>query len=169
MAMHLPGDTIPRELRPEPGTDGTVHSIAYAGFAFLLCRTFDAWHRRKYPTVNPPLLFYVFIFISCITYAYIDEETQPLTGRSADPADWQADVFGAAFGCCCDLFLTIFLGRTPQGLKKRRRRRHRHRHRTRSESGEHRHRRRRRSNSRPSELPEVRPEEPNEGLDPGLA
>lgn len=126
VAMHLPGHAIPPELRPDGGTDGVLHCLAYTGFSFLVCRAFDALHHRRYPALNPPMLVYFFIFLACITYGYIDEETQPLTGRTADPADWEADVLGSLFGVCLHLFMNIFLGSDPaQMVLDRMRRRHR--------------------------------------------
>jgi len=144
LAMHLPGHSIPPELRPDGGTDGVLHCLAYTGFSFLVCRAFDALHRRRYPALNPPMLVYFFIFLACITYGYIDEETQPLTGRTADLADWEADVLGSLFGVCLHLFMNIFLGSDPAQMvldrmrrRHRRSRRHRsHRHSSRS-AGEH--------------------------------
>lgn len=127
MAMHFPGNAIPPELRPDEGSDGLFHCIAYLMFAFFICRAFDAMHRRKYPTVNPPVLIYLFIFLACITYGYVDEETQPLTGRTADSADWEADVLGALLGVCAHLFVSVFFTADPAQLmldRLRRRRRH---------------------------------------------
>lgn len=166
LAMHAPSYAIPPELRPSEGADGVLHCLAYFGFAFLVCRAFDAMHRRRYPAVNPPVLIYLFVFFACITYGYIDEETQPLTGRTADSADWEADVLGSLFGVCTHLFLSVFFTSDPaQAWVQRmelRRRRHRRSHRHRSGSGsssgdmEHQHddghhRRRRRRRRRSTE------------------
>lgn len=127
MAMHFPGSAIPPELRPEEGSDGAFHCVAYLVFAFLICRAFDALHRRKYPAVNPPVLIYLFIFLVCITYGYVDEETQPWTGRTADSADWEADVLGSLLGVCTHLFVSVFFTADPAQLvldRMRRSRRH---------------------------------------------
>lgn len=145
MAMHFPGSAIPEELRPSRGNDGAFHCGAYAVFALLICRAFDALHRRRYPTVNPPVLVYLFIFLACITYGYVDEETQPFTGRTSDSADWEADVLGSLLGVCGHLFLTVFFTGDPAQAvadrinHRRRHRRHRsHRHRSsRPAGGEH--------------------------------
>lgn len=140
MAMHLPGEAIPEGFRPGE-SDGVVHTLAYMVFGFLLCGTFDALHRRRYPTANTPVLIYVFIFLACITYGYIDEETQPLTGRTADAADWEADVLGALIGCCLHLAMKIFLTSDPvafgiAGESTHLRRRHRSRSRSRRSSSD---------------------------------
>jgi len=136
MAMHFPGHAIPPELRPAAGSDGLFHCAAYTIFAFLICRAFDALHRRKYPTVNPPALIYFFIFLLCITYGYVDEETQPWTGRTSDSGDWEANVLGSLFGVCAHLFVSVFFTADPAQLvvdrinRRRRHRRHSHRHRS---------------------------------------
>lgn len=142
VAMHMPGHAIPPELRPGERSDGTIHCLAYMVFAFLLCRAFDALHRRRYPAVNPPMLVYLFIFLVCVAYGFVDEETQPWTGRTADPEDWEADVLGSFIGCCLHLFVNVFLERDPaqvmlDRMRRRRRRSRRHRsHRRSSGSGE---------------------------------
>jgi hypothetical protein len=207
MGMHLPGESIPDAFRPGD-SDGAVHTLAYMVFGFLLCGTFDALHRRRYPAANTPVLIYVFIFLACVTYGYIDEETQPLTGRTADAADWESDVLGSLIGCCLHLAMKIFLTSDPvafgiAGERSHRRRRHRSRSRSRRSSGdgsetgaegnveqssegrskssskrrrsearegdEHGNRRRRRRHRHRSESPDVSPEEPREGTDPGSA
>jgi VanZ family protein len=141
MAMHFPGHSIPPELRPEEGSDGVFHCLAYLLFSFLICRAFDGMHRRRYPNVNPPVLIYLFIFLACITYGYVDEETQPWTGRTADPADWEADVLGSLLGVCAHLFVSVFFTADPAQLVldrfRRRHRRHSHRRRSKHRSGEH--------------------------------
>lgn len=141
MAMHFPGHAIPPELRPEEGSDGLFHCLAYLMFSFLICRAFDAFHRRKYPTVNPPALIYLFIFLACITYGYVDEETQPWTGRTSDSADWESDVLGSLLGVCAHLFVSVFFTADPAQLVldrfRRRHRRHSHRRRSKHRSGEH--------------------------------
>lgn len=143
MAMHFPGQAIPEELRPTGDSDGLFHCVAYFGFAFVICRAFEALHRRRYPTVNPPMLVYLFIFLLCVTYGYIDEETQPWTGRTNEAGDLEADALGSLFGVCAHLFVTVFFTTDPAQLvlerwQRRRRKRHRsRRHRSRRHGSGH--------------------------------
>lgn len=169
--MHSPSAFLPGDFVLTGDFDHWLHGIAYFGFAFLLCRTAEAWWTEPPSARNPPLWVYAAMFFGCVVYGYFDEQTQPLTGRTREASDWEADILGALAGVVTCLVIQIFFvveSRGPSydavsyehGDRKRRRRRRRHRH----------HRRRRHSHrdegpgsaspqdsSAPKKMPEIEP------------
>ena len=140
---HLSPDSIPEFLRFAPGNDVYAHGVAYFFLAALVCRTFDAQYRRSSRGMRAPVFAYALVFCGCALFGIIDEETQPLAGRTADAADWEADLFGAAFGVCAHLVIEIFLVDDARPIRRRRRRRRSRRHESgRSERRHHETRRR---------------------------
>lgn len=137
--MHSPSAFLPGDFVLTGDTDHWLHGLAYYGFAFLLCRTAENWCTARSSGRNPPLWIYAAVFLGCVVYGYIDEQTQPLTGRTREAADWEADILGALAGVCTCLILQIFFvfeSHAPSyyaaqyeiGERKRRRRRRKHRH-----------------------------------------
>lgn len=120
---HLSPDSIPDLLKFAPGNDLYAHGVAYFFLAALVCRTFDAQYRRSFRGMRAPIFAYAVVFFGCAAFGFIDEETQPLAGRTADSADWEADLFGAAFGVCAHLVIEIFLVDDDRPVRRRRRRR----------------------------------------------
>ena len=142
--MHSPSAFLPDDFVLTGDTDHWLHGIAYFGFALLLCRTAETWWMGRSRGQNPPLWIYAAVLLGCIVYGYFDEQTQPLTGRTRETADWEADILGSLAGVCVCLVLQIFFvveSHSPShyaaqyGLgeqkRKRRRRRHRDHHRRR--------------------------------------
>ncbi|MBA4020001.1 MAG: hypothetical protein C0483_22780 [Pirellula sp.] len=136
--MHSPSDFLPGDILLTGDTDLWLHGFAYFGFALLLCRTAEAWSMERSSGRNPPLSVYAAVFLGCVAYGYLDEQTQPLTGRTRETADWEADVLGALAGVLVCLVLQIFFvvethspayyaAQYALGEQKRRRRRRRHR------------------------------------------
>lgn len=137
--MHSPSAFLPGDFVLTGDMDHWLHGIAYFGFAFLLCRTVEAWWKEQPSRRDPPLWIYAAVFIGCVVYGYFDEQTQPLTGRTREAADWEADILGALAGVCACLVFQIFFvfethdpsyyaARYETGEQKHRRRRRRHRH-----------------------------------------
>ena len=142
--MHSPSALLPGDFLLTGDLDHWLHGIAFFGFAVLLCRTTESWSMERTPGRNPPLWIYAAVFLGCVAYGYLDEETQPLTGRTREAADWEADILGALTGVCTCLVLQIFFVEESHGpsykaaqyelteqKRRRRRRRHRHHHRRR--------------------------------------
>lgn len=157
--MHSPSAFLPGDVVLTGDSDHWLHGIAYFGFALLLCRTAETWWMERLPGRNPPLWIYAVVFLGCVVYGYFDEQTQPLTGRTRETADWEADILGSLAGVCVCLVLQIFFvveSHSPShyaaqyGLgeqkRKLRRRRHRDHHRRRH--------RKRRSNNPDAESPQ---------------
>ncbi len=84
---------VPRLPVDLPGNgDKVAHFVAYCGLAFLLSW---AWTSRR--AWLPAGVLFAFGVAAC--YGIVDELTQLLvTGRSAEVADWLADISGAAIG-----------------------------------------------------------------------
>ena len=85
---HLPGPAVSQVHY----NDKAAHFLAYAGLAFLLSWV---WSTRRPSLPKGP----VFAFLVAALYGGCDELTQLLVpGRSAELADWSADMLGAAIG-----------------------------------------------------------------------
>jgi VanZ family protein len=98
-ALLFAGTHVPR-LQPilvMRNSDKVLHAAAYAGLAFLLAL---AWSRRRTFGMRQMLAVLAILAV----YAGFDETTQPLVGRTADWADWVADVSGTLAG------LAVFAG-----------------------------------------------------------
>ncbi len=92
VALHWP---ISKEQAPRVfAYDKLIHGAIYGGLAVLV-----AWNFERSPSrlgrASRWLAFLVGILAVALQGA-IDEVTQPLSGRSADIADWGADLAGAA-------------------------------------------------------------------------
>lgn len=103
LLLHMP---IPQSLQePSPGlpNDKTVHVILYAGFATALFLTFEQRARVR-PTSKPRtrIARAGLLLAFCLAHGYLEEFTQPLSGRTYDPSDFAADCIGTsvALGVC---------------------------------------------------------------------
>ena len=110
IVMHIP---LPPPLRePEPGlpTDKTVHFVLYAGLATALFLTFEQRTRVR-PTTRPgtQLVRAAAVFAFCAVHGYLEELTQPLSGRTYDLADFAADCIGASSAVAVCLLAFRFL------------------------------------------------------------
>ena len=91
----------PREERLI-GIDKVAHFVGYAGLAFVLMNalvrsnSMHAEARTSDSGVGKRSILLTLLI--CAVYGIIDELTQPPFGRTADPADWVADVIGAVVG-----------------------------------------------------------------------
>jgi VanZ family protein len=95
LAMHWPVPKLPPSVAHV--WDKVPHFVLYALFASLLVWYIVA-QRRALGQSNarglPRRLATAFVCVAA--YAWIDELTQPWTGRECDVYDWLADVLGAA-------------------------------------------------------------------------
>ena len=87
VGTHLPPKDVP-ELK---ASDKTLHFLAYAGLAFLTAASSAILTSR----MAVRWLLTVFLIAG---YAAVDEFTQPLVGRTAEMADWMADLAGIVAG-----------------------------------------------------------------------
>lgn len=87
------GTHVPGSVLGEPKIwDKALHFIAYAGLAFLLACVYGY---RALPTRRT----YFGLLTLLGLYGVLDETSQLFVpGRSADPADWLADMLGAMAG-----------------------------------------------------------------------
>lgn len=142
--MHAPGGTIPVHSLTDTFSDRWLHGMAFFVLSFMVTKTAEQWTVRGRPGANPPAWIYAVILVGCLIYGYVDEATQPLTGRTYDTADWEADAIGSVAGICAALFVQIFLrpdNSTPPHLAtydehRRRKRKHRRHPRRSKESPE---------------------------------
>lgn len=95
--MHMP--LTPRLKKPGPGlpADKTVHFVLYGGLATALILTAEQRARVR-PATFPKsrLVRYGLVFVFCTVHGYLEELTQPLTGRTYDLSDFVADCLGAS-------------------------------------------------------------------------
>ena len=95
------GTHIPMPLGVIPrGGDKVLHFLGYSVFGALLMGLRASLGPFRWPSVVGRAGF-----LAC--YGAFDEITQKLVGRSADVADWCADVLGA----CCGLLAIVLLVR----------------------------------------------------------
>ena len=94
-AASLPGDQI----------DKLVHFAAYAGLAWLLAMAWESSTGR----LNGRHLW--FAWLAIVSFAAIDEVTQLLVHRDADPFDWLADATGAVVGLGAFLLVRRMIAR----------------------------------------------------------
>ena len=87
VGTHLPPDDVP-EIE---ASDKTLHFLAYAGLAFLTAASSAILTSRLG-------LRWVITIVLLAGYAALDEFTQPLVGRTAEMADWLADLTGVVVG-----------------------------------------------------------------------
>ena len=82
-----PEELVGRSLPP----DKLLHFEAYTVLGFLVASTLIAYgHRETRSFVN--------LFAVLAVVAVLDEATQPLFGRAAEPLDWVFDAIGLAAG-----------------------------------------------------------------------
>jgi VanZ family protein len=105
LAFHLPiSQQVEDKFGLPPNSDKKIHVVLYAGFGLLLSGTLDAYGRlrgRAMPLVAQAAV----VLIIASVYGYLDELTQPWTGRRYDIRDLIADVIGAAAGIALYLLL----------------------------------------------------------------
>ncbi len=95
LAMHWPVPPLPPNVRHV--WDKVPHFCIYATLASLLVWRIVAQRRARGVSNAVGLVRPLATAFVCIAaYAWIDELTQPWTGRECDPYDWLADVCGAA-------------------------------------------------------------------------
>ena len=90
-ATHLPVSVIHMLQETKRWNDKVLHVIAFAGLAFLLAWAVPTDGKRRSRNVLIATLI-------GIVYAGIDELTQIPVGRTADWADFSADMFGILTG-----------------------------------------------------------------------
>lgn len=88
---------VPRFSLPLEPSDKVLHSFGFTVLAFLLALM---WSLRGPFGLRPCLAVLAIV----AAYAAFDEATQPLVHRTADAADWIADVFGSISGLAIFLF-----------------------------------------------------------------
>ncbi|MEM6314676.1 MAG: VanZ family protein, partial [Planctomycetota bacterium] len=72
---------------PETGRMGFDKIAHFLGFALLACM------------LRVMLWWRVVVIVGVLAvYGVVDELTQPIVGRTADPVDWVADMLGVGFG-----------------------------------------------------------------------
>ncbi|MDZ4782889.1 MAG: VanZ family protein [Planctomycetia bacterium] len=110
LAMHWPLPKMP--LGAWRIWDKAPHFIVYTVFASLL-----VWYvvaqRRVLGKSNARGLARSFsmAFVCVASYAWLDELTQPFTGRSCDVYDWLADILGAGL-----VFVGAYIWRRCRGV-----------------------------------------------------
>ena len=88
-ATHYPR---PEELLgPNPPSDKTLHFAAYGLLGLFVAATLAAGGRWSRASAGR-------LLVALAAFAALDEATQPLFGRSAEPLDWVCDVIGIATG-----------------------------------------------------------------------
>ena len=88
-ATHYPR---PEELLgPNPPSDKTLHFVAYGLLGLFVAATLAAAGRWSRASAG-------WLLVALSAFAALDEATQPLFGRSAEPLDWVYDVIGVATG-----------------------------------------------------------------------
>lgn len=97
--MHMP--LAPMPPQPDDGIpkDKTVHLVLYGGLAICLISVLEQ-RSRVDSTAQPrrPLGRYLAVMSFCTINGFLEELTQPLTGRTYDLADFLADCLGASLG-----------------------------------------------------------------------
>lgn len=108
--MHMPLPPALHDPKPTLPTDKTVHLVLYAGLATALLLTLEQRARVR-PTTRPATRFgrATAIFAFCAVHGYLEELTQPLTGRTYDLADFAADCIGASIALAACLLIFRYL------------------------------------------------------------
>jgi len=95
VATHAPADDVEFLVRAADygllDPDKLLHMAAYGPLGFLAALAYGGRWRTA-------LTAAVTLFVLLATFASLDELTQPLFGRLADPKDWVCDLIGAAIG-----------------------------------------------------------------------
>lgn len=97
LATHWPDPG--HEGAPVPHLDKALHFASYAGLAALVALV-AAQHSRAPAAAGARLSWkWCSIVLAIVsTYGWLDETTQPLTGRDFEWLDWMADTLGTATG-----------------------------------------------------------------------
>ncbi len=103
-ATHVP--LPPREL-PATQLDKLVHAVMYAGFAFLIAWNGSARGWRRGPTA-------LVVLAGTALYGVLDELSQIPVGRSAELADWLADLAGGVLGLAAFWLVAAVVRRRPR-------------------------------------------------------
>ncbi|MFM8495233.1 MAG: VanZ family protein [Planctomycetia bacterium] len=93
VATHMPRLHVSLDLATSVPPDKLIHFFAYGVLGFLtglVATEAGVGWRRWFPLV----------LVGIAAFALLDETTQPMFGRDAEPFDWVADVVGAAAGLC---------------------------------------------------------------------
>jgi len=94
MFMHWPLPPMPYGLASI--WDKVPHFVLYATFASLLVWYVVAQRRARGASNAVGLGRRMLMAFVCVAaYAWLDELTQPWTGRTCDVTDWYADILGA--------------------------------------------------------------------------
>ncbi len=101
VATHIP--KVPSSVAHV--SDKLMHYLAYSGLAFLLAAAFTTrWQFRP--------AHYVTLFSVVAIYGIADELIQIPVGRTAEVADWIADITGAACGLAAFAIVRYFVGKS---------------------------------------------------------
>jgi VanZ family protein len=84
VGTHVP---VPPDIVQLAGSDKTLHFLAYLGLSLLIA-----------VCVRPQAWSYLWLLLGLSVYGALDELLQIPVNRSAEAADWLADVAGAAAG-----------------------------------------------------------------------
>ena len=87
-ATHVPVPKLPGDI---PGADKFVHLLGYGGLGVLIA----LWTALR---TRLSILTVLSLWGIVAVYGAIDEWLQQFVNRTADVADWTADVVGAAIG-----------------------------------------------------------------------
>lgn len=104
IGTHLP----PRTMLQLRTSDKLLHCLAFFGLNFLLCWAISTNKTNRFRNV------WVAIGI-CTLYAVFDELSQLLVGRSAEVADFAADLVGTILGALTYVSLRAALTRMKTG------------------------------------------------------
>lgn len=91
VATHWPGLRIAAGINAGIPADKLLHCLSYSGLGVCLGLLAVLSKGRRRPAI------FKGIVLLCM-FAAVDELTQPWFGRSCDPVDWIADVFGGVVG-----------------------------------------------------------------------
>ncbi len=112
-ATHVPLDGVTLPIWPIP-IDKVFHFTAYAGLAFLLATLAAAIWTGTGGRWWGHLLRYAAVLPLVALYGVLDEVTQPIVGRTADPTDYAADLAGAATGLVAFFVVRVALKRLAE-------------------------------------------------------
>lgn len=93
-------------LGPNPPGDKTLHCAAYATLAALAAATWLTARRTAHRGIT-------MLATVLVVFAALDEITQPLFQRDAEPLDWLFDCIGIAIGITAVWLLARLARRSP--------------------------------------------------------
>jgi VanZ family protein len=98
LAFHIPiSEETEEEVGLPPNSDKTIHVVIYSGFGLLMCGLLEARAANRGRPMSSAS-HAVCVLLMATAYGYVDEVTQPFTGRNYDLRDFYADIIGTAFG-----------------------------------------------------------------------